>query len=119
MGQIHVAVTVRNLLDRERCWEGTFLVDTGATDSLVPRRRLEEIGIQPRGSRTYRLADGSQTTFDTAFAELEFMDSSAPMRVIFGDDDAEPLLGVMAMESAGIIVDPEGGELEQRAVLRL
>lgn len=106
-------------MEPERCWEGRFLVDTGAMHSLVPRRRLEEIGIQRRDSRTYRPADGSRATFDTAFAELEFMNSAAPMRVIFGDGEAEPLLGVIALESAGIIVDPEGGELIQRSVLRL
>lgn len=119
MGQTHVAVTARNLLEPERCWEGRFLVDTGATDSLVPRRRLEEIGVKPEERRAYRLADGSRAEFDTAWVVLEYMDNSAPMRVIFGADEAEPLLGVIALESAGIIVDPEGGELIQRAVLRL
>ncbi|MCY3806946.1 MAG: clan AA aspartic protease [bacterium] len=119
MGQTHVMVKVRNLLERDRCWEGRFLVDTGATDSLVPRRCLEEIGVQSEERRTYRLADGSKATFDTAFAVLEFMDNAAPMRVIFGDDGAEPLLGVIALESGGITVDPEKGELTQRAVLRL
>ncbi len=119
MGQTHVMVTVRNPLERHRCWEGRFLVDTGATDSLVPRRCLAAIGIEPRAKRTYRLADGSRHEFDTAFAELEFMDDLASVRLIFGDDDSEPLLGVIALESAGIVVDPEGGQLTRRAILRL
>ena len=119
MGQTHVMVTVRNLVERSRSWEGRFLVDTGATDSLVPRRCLDAIGIEPRTRRTYRLADGSEQEFDTAFAELEFMDDLAAVRVIFGDDDSEPLLGVIALESAGIVVDPEGQQLQRRAVLRL
>ncbi|MCY3561703.1 MAG: clan AA aspartic protease [bacterium] len=119
MGQTHVMVTVRNPLERQRCWEGRFLVDTGATDSLVPRRCLEAIGIEPRAKRSYRLADGSEHEFDTAFAEFEFMDDLAAVRVIFGDDGCEPLLGVIALESTGTVVDPEGGELTRRAVLRL
>lgn len=119
MGQTHVMVTVRNPMERHRCWEGRFLVDTGATDSLVPRRCLDAIGIEPRAKRTYRLADGSQHEFDTAFAELEFMDDVASVRLIFGDDDSEPLLGVIALESVGIVVDPEGRRLTRRAVLRL
>ncbi|MCY3805985.1 MAG: clan AA aspartic protease [bacterium] len=119
MGQTHVMVTVRNPREDDRCWEGRFLVDTGATDSLVPRRCLEAIGIEPRARRRYRLADGTELEFDTALAELEFMDDLASVRVIFGDDDAEPLLGVIALESAGIVVDPEGGQLMRRAVLRL
>ena len=119
MGPTHVTVTVRNLLERHRCWEGRFLVDTGATDSLVPRRFLEAIGIEPLDRRTYRLADGSDLEFDTAFAELGFMDDRAAVRVIFGDDDAEPLLGVVALESTGIVVDPEAQQLQRRPILRL
>ena len=75
--------------------------------------------MQSRGRRTYRLADGSRAEFETAFAELEFMDDVAPVRVIFGDDEAEQLLGVIALELAGLIVDPEGGQLKREAVLRL
>ena len=37
MGAPYVTVTVRDPADRERSWEGLFLVGTGATDSLVPR----------------------------------------------------------------------------------
>ena len=35
MGVTHVTATVRNIANRDRSWEGLFLVDTGATDSLV------------------------------------------------------------------------------------
>jgi len=119
MGETHVMVTVRNPIDPRRCLEGRFLVDTGAGDSLVPRRWLEEIGIQARGHRTYRLADGNEVEFEIAFAELEFMEDVAPARVIVGDDEAEPLLGVIALEQAGVIVDPEGEQLRRREFFRL
>ncbi|MDE0652826.1 MAG: clan AA aspartic protease [bacterium] len=119
MGETHVMVTVRNPLDRQRYWEGEFLVDTGAVDSLVPRRALEAIGVQSRGPRTYRLADGSAVEFEIAFAELEFMEDVAPARVIVGDDEAEPLLGVIALEQAGVLVDPEGEKLRRREFFRL
>lgn len=119
MGETHVMVTVRNPIDRQRCLEGRFLVDTGAGDSLVPRWLLEEIGIEPRGRRTYRLADGNAVEFEIAFAELEFMEDVAPARVIVGDDEAEPLLGVIALEQAGVIVDPESEKLRRREFFRL
>ena len=119
MGETHVMVTVRNPLDRQRCLEGRFLVDTGAVDSLVPRRWLEEVGIEPQGRRTYRLADGDAVEFEIAFAHLEFMDDVAPARVIVGGDEAEPLLGVIALEQAGVFVDPEGQKLRRREFFRL
>lgn len=37
-----------------------FLVDTGATDCLAPAGALREIGVEPVGSRTYKLADGTR-----------------------------------------------------------
>ena len=58
MGAIYVTVAIRNPADLEREWEGLFLVDTGATDCMVPRKYLEAIGLMPKGQRTYVLADG-------------------------------------------------------------
>ena len=55
MGGVTANVIVSNPANRNRRWEGQFLVDTGATDSLVPRQHLEAIGIRPEGQRTYVL----------------------------------------------------------------
>ena len=41
MGATHVAATIRNPAEPDRFREGLFRVDTGAANSLVPRRRLE------------------------------------------------------------------------------
>ncbi len=60
MGATHVTVTIRNPADPDRAWEGLFLVDTGAIDSLVPRPHLESIGLRPKGRRVYELADGRE-----------------------------------------------------------
>ncbi len=53
MGAIHVTVGIRNPAEPDRVWEGLFLVDTGATDCLVPRQHLESIGLGPKGRRVY------------------------------------------------------------------
>ncbi len=113
MGAIYVDVTIRNPADRERSWTGKFLVDTGAFDSLVPRRRLEEIGLQPRGRRDYVLADGKPMVFEITIAEIEFEGEIVGGTVVYGDEDAEPLLGVTALESGGFEVDPRSEELKR------
>jgi len=64
MGAPQVTVTIRNPADPEKAWEGLFLVDTRAVDSLVPRQHLEAIGLQPKGQRAYELADGSEIKMD-------------------------------------------------------
>ena len=120
MGSIHVNVTVRNPAEPQRFWEGEFLVDTGAYDSLVPRRRLEAIGLAPEGTRTYTLADGSPLSFDTALARFELMGEYAGATVLFADDDdATPRLGVVALEALALQVDPTGQRLKPVTTLHL
>ena len=119
MGAAYVTVTIRNLAQPERTWDGLFLVNTGATDCLVPRQHLESIGIVPRGQRIYSLADGNDITMDIAAAQVEFMGEFVGATIIFGDDKAEPLLGVTALESVGIDVDPHNQTLKRLPSVRL
>ena len=102
MGTIHATVTIRNPAHPEKAWEGLFLVDTGATDSLVPRPRLEAIGLRPRRRREYVLADGSEVEVDITTAELEIMGEIVGGTILFGEASTVPLLGVTALASAGI-----------------
>ena len=119
MGATHVTATVRNPAEPERTWEGLFLVDTGATDCLAPRHALEAIGLRPQGSRVYELADGSELRFDIAVAQVEFMGEFVGVTMIFGEAGAEPLLGVTALESVGIEVDPMNQQLKRLPAVRL
>lgn len=119
MGVTHVTVTVRNPADPQRTWEGLFLVDTGAVDCLVPGKHLREIGLAPKAKRTYELADGSETKLDITTADIEFMGDLVGSTIIFGDDDVEPILGVVALESVGIEVDPRNQKLKRLPAVRL
>ncbi len=119
MGMTHVNVTIRNPADPARKWEGKFLVDTGAIDSLVPKACLDAIGISPIGQRTYELADGSKATLDIAGAQIEFMGEFTHGDVIFAPGDAEPLLGMTALESVGIEIDPRNQRLKKLPSVRL
>ncbi len=119
MGMTQVTVTVRNPADPERSWDGLFLVDTGAFNSLAPGKALREIGLVPKGKRSYELADGSEIKMDVTVAELEFMGEIVGSTIIFGADDAEPILGVTALESVGIEVDPRTQRLKRLPSIRL
>ena len=119
MGATHVTVAIRNPAEPERVWEGLFLVDTGATDSLVPRPHLEAIGLTPKGSRSYELADGSELRLDITTADIEFMGETTAGAIIYGDPGVEPLLGVTALESVGVEVDPANQRLKKLPTVRL
>jgi clan AA aspartic protease len=106
MGLIHVTVTLRSFDRPGASYEADFLVDTGATDSMAPARELRRIGVTPVGRMAYELADGSVHDYAFGLARIEFMGEVTAGRVLFGPDDAEPLLGVTALESIGITIDP-------------
>ncbi len=119
MGITRVNVKIRNPAEPDRVWEGPFLVDTGAIDCLVPRQHLEAIGLMPKGHRVYNLADGSEVRMDITTGDLEFMDEIVGGTIVYGEPNADPLLGVTAMESAGVEVDPHNQTLNKLPMIRL
>jgi len=119
MGTTHVTVTVRNPAQPDKTWDGLFLVDTGAVDCLVPGKRLRAIGVQALTKRTCELADGTEVKMDVGGAQMESMGDITWATMIFGPDAAEPILGVTALESVGIEVDPRNQRLKRLPAVRL
>jgi clan AA aspartic protease len=119
MGITQVTASVRNPARPQKLWEALFLVDTGEVDCLVPGKHLRALGLKPRGKRVYELADGSEVMLDVTVAEVEFMGERVGATVVFGPDDAEPILGVTALESVGIEVDPRSQRLKRLPAVRL
>ena len=119
MGTIHIDTTIRNPAEREKCWEGRFLVDTGATDSVVPKRHLHAIGLHAEDTRLYELADGTEVTLGITVARIELMDTFTAGIVIFGEDEVEPILGVTALESIGVEIDLRNQRLKRLPAVRL
>jgi hypothetical protein len=68
---------------------------------------------------SYELADGSTQEFDFGLGVIEFMGEITSGRLIFGPDDSEPLLGVTALESVGILVDPANQKLKRLPAIPL
>ena len=112
MGLTHVPVTIRNARTYES-FTKTFLVDTGATESMAPAFELRKIGIEPVGKKCYELASGKTEEFEFGLAEMSFMGEITAGQILFGPDDTEPLLGVILLESAGLIVDPKHREVRK------
>ena len=119
MGAIHVTVSLRATPTARRKYEADFLVDTGATDSMAPAKQLRAIGVLPVGKTTYELADGQTRELEFGTAVIEFMGDITAGRVIFGPDDVEPILGVTALESTGVVVDPKHRTLKRLPAIPL
>ena len=113
MGLTHVTAIVSNPADLSKKWQGLFLVDTGAIDCMAPGAALREIGMAPVAQRLYELADGTEVKMPVGVGQIEFMGDIVGASVIFGPDDCEPILGVTALESTGIVVDPKTNQLKR------
>jgi len=106
MGLTFVDVAMTALGKVPAAFAASFLVDTGATDSMAPASALRRSGIEPVGRSSYQLAHGGWHEYEFALVQIEFLGEVTAGRVLFGPDDVPPLLGATALESAGFVVDP-------------
>ena len=118
MGLTHVAVKLKSFVSGDT-FQSQFLVDTGATDSLAPAQELGKIGIVPIGKTSYELATGAIVEYEYGLAEISFMNETTAGRVIFGPNNAEPILGVTALESVGVTIDPSSRTLKRLPAIPL
>jgi len=119
MGLTQVTVCLRASAKAKRKYEALFLVDTGATDCMAPACELRSIGVVKRGRMAYELASGEAVEYDFGLAEIQFMGEVTAGRIIFGPDACQPLLGVTALESVGITVDPATQTLKRLPAIPL
>jgi|SRR6185369_6372085 predicted aspartyl protease len=114
MGLTHVAVSLLTSGSHSKdTYNADFLVDTGSTDTMAPASELKKIGIEPDGKDLFELANGELVEFEYGVAKLAFMNEIIGTRILFGPDGSEPILGVIALESAGFIVDPKNQRLHK------
>ena len=119
MGLTKVTTKLISVDDPTKSYEEVFLVDTGATDCMAPGDQLDALGIKKIGKMSYELADGSVRELAFGLVRIEFMGETTAGRVIFGDPGSEPILGVTALESVGIMVDPANKTLKRLPAIPL
>lgn len=106
MGLTHIKARIANPGRPAKSSTVTFLVDSGAVYSVVPGATLRRLGIRSHSSRTFLLADGSEITRRVGDALFIIDGQRAASPVIFGEKDDSPLLGMVSLESLGLILDP-------------
>ena len=106
MGTTTVGVRLANVIDPDRHVDVDMIVDSGAIYSVVPTPILRGIGIEPRRSDTFRLADGRSVRRDIGHALFDIQGRSGPSMVIFGRRGDACLLGMVALEELGLALDP-------------
>ena len=114
MGLTHITVKISALADKcATPFEAEFLVDTGSIDCLAPADKLLAAGVHPEGKRVYELANGQPVEYEYGFARVTFFGDETVAQVIFGPPNVEPILGVVALENTGVVVDPVTRDLKR------
>jgi predicted aspartyl protease len=67
---------------------------------------LHAAGVRPEGKAVYELANGQPIEYEYGFARIAFFGGETVTQVIFGPSDVEPILGAVALENVGVVVDP-------------
>ena len=84
-----------------------FLVDSGASYTLLPEAAWRAIGLEPQRSMTFSLADGTMVERKISESLIELPDGKCHTPVVLGEQgDDQPLLGVVTLEELGLVFDP-------------
>ena len=104
MGITYIEGTVRGPTDTEE--SVSFLIDSGATYTLLPTAVWESIELEPVREQTFRLADGTTVHRRISRCYLVLPQGETPTPVILGEPGDEALLGVVTLEELGLLFNP-------------
>jgi predicted aspartyl protease len=106
MGMTDAFITVKNPADPSKEYTNMYLVDSGATFTVVPGDELRKIGVKPTREESFSLVDGKviKRKIGNVLFEYEGVEGAAP--VIFGEKDDAKLLGAFTLEALGLVLDP-------------
>ena len=105
MGTFHVPVQLGDQ-QGQRFEPLDALVDTGATYTWVPAPIMRRLGLAPAHRMPFILANGERIEREMVETKIRLDGEERTTVVIFGDEDSQPLLGVVTLETFGRGVDP-------------
>ncbi len=86
-------------------------VDSGATFSMAPRSVLEQAGLAPTSTVRLEMGDGSIIVLPSCYARITVGEHNGISIVVFGEENGPRLLGVVALETMLLAIDPVGRRL--------
>lgn len=104
MGVTYIEGQVKGLSGKQE--NVKFLVDSGATYSLLPKDVWEAIELKPKRRLSFTLADGTTIERSVSEALVIFPQGEAHTPVILGEEGDEALLGVVTLEILGLVFNP-------------
>jgi len=113
MGHTTAAVKICSPQVGTKCVETELIVDTGITYTWIRRERLEAIGVKPSKARKFRTIEGRTIEREVGEAVIECLGERAMSIVVFAERDDVEVMGVVALESLALEVDPVTQQLKK------
>lgn len=83
-----------------------FLVDSGATYTVLPLETWQTIGLAPERRVRCRLADGTALDRKVGECHIRVPQGARSTPVILGEEDDQALLGMVTLEELGLVLNP-------------
>lgn len=106
MGLTKVILEITNPEDKLKTIKGEFLVDSGAFYTVLPKRMVDKLNLKPQFIQKFGLADGTSIKRPVGNAYVKFEDREIASPVILGKSNDSPLMGALALENMGLIINP-------------
>ena len=104
MGLTHVEATVTGKRGKKATVR--FLVDSGASYSVLPETTWKQLGLARKRSLDFTLADGTTIRRDVSEAHFTLGEVEGHSPVILGEKGDEALLGAVTLEVLGLVLNP-------------
>jgi predicted aspartyl protease len=105
MGVTHINAVLRGPTGVER--QVRFLVDSGATYSMIPHGIWQDLGLEATRSVDVVLADGTVLARGVSECFITLPGLGAGHSPVFlGEPGDEALLGVITLENMGLVLNP-------------
>jgi len=94
-----------------------FLVDSGATYTVLPFETWQEIGLNPKRTVAFSLADGTRIERQVSECHITLSVGEGHTPVLLGEPGDEALLGVVTLEMLGLVFNPFNRTLQPMRLL--
>ena len=99
--------------------EVELIIDTGSILTWVKSDILKDLGGKPRREKEFRTIEGKVIRRKTGPATIRYDGAEADVEVVIGEETDAEVLGVTALESLGLQVDPVTLKLHRSSLLAL
>jgi len=106
VGMTYISGTVTRPEGRGRPVSVRFIVDSGAVYSVLPEQVWKRLGLRRRRSAQFELADGTAITRGVSRCTFEIAGISDTSPVVLGGPRDAPLLGMVTLETLGLMLNP-------------